>query len=83
MQSLNRVAGALLNGLCEALNVTARRSTEAQVCALAENPQGWAGAFQMSDHMGSYGLIGVLLVGEIGWRYWVVLPRVARSDLAR
>jgi len=41
-------------------NVTARRSTEAQVCALAENPQGWAGAFQMSDHMGSYGLIGVL-----------------------
>jgi FkbH-like protein len=41
-------------------NVTTRRYTEAQVRALAEDPQGWAGAFQMSDRMGSYGLIGAL-----------------------
>jgi FkbH-like protein len=41
-------------------NVTTRRYTEAEVRALAEDPQGWAGAFQMSDCMGSYGLIGVL-----------------------
>ena len=41
-------------------NVTTRRYTEAQMCAIAEDPQGWAGAFQMSDRMGSYGLIGVL-----------------------
>jgi FkbH-like protein len=42
-------------------NVTTRRYTEAQVRALAEERQGWGGAFQMSDRMGSYGLIGVLL----------------------
>jgi FkbH-like protein len=41
-------------------NVTTRRYTEAQVRALAEDSRGWAGAFQMSDRMGSYGLIGVL-----------------------
>ena len=41
-------------------NVATRRYTEAQVRELAEDPQGWAGAFQMSDRMGSYGLIGVL-----------------------
>jgi FkbH-like protein len=41
-------------------NVTTPRYTEAQVRALAEDPQGWAGAFRMSDRMGSYGLIGVL-----------------------
>ena len=41
-------------------NVTTRRYTEAQVRARAQDPQGWAGAFHMSDRMGSYGLIGVL-----------------------
>jgi uncharacterized membrane protein len=30
----------------------------------------------------AYGLIGVLLVGEIVWRYVAVLPRVARSEAA-
>ena len=39
-------------------NVTTRRYTEAQVRAIAEDS--WAGAFEMSDRMGSYGLIGVL-----------------------
>jgi len=41
-------------------NVTTRRYTEAQVSAIASDPGGWAGAFHMSDRMGSYGLIGVL-----------------------
>ena len=41
-------------------NLTTRRYTEAQVRELAADPKGWAGAFQMSDRMGSYGLIGVL-----------------------
>jgi FkbH-like protein len=41
-------------------NLTTRRYTEAQVRAIAEEPHGWARAFQMSDRMGSYGLIGVL-----------------------
>jgi FkbH-like protein len=41
-------------------NVTTRRYTEAQVRAIAEDAAGWAGAFHMSDRMGSYGLIGVL-----------------------
>jgi len=41
-------------------NLTTRRYTDAQVRAIADDPQGWARAFQMSDRMGSYGLIGVL-----------------------
>lgn len=41
-------------------NLTTRRHTEVQVRTIAEDPQGWARAFQMSDRMGSYGLIGVL-----------------------
>ena len=42
-------------------NVTTRRYTEAQMRAMAQDPRGWAGAYQMSDRMGSYGLIGVLI----------------------
>ncbi|MBV8627291.1 MAG: hypothetical protein JO371_05380 [Paraburkholderia sp.] len=30
----------------------------------------------------AYGLIGLLLLGEIVWRYLVVLPRAARSEVA-
>jgi uncharacterized membrane protein len=30
----------------------------------------------------AYALIGVLLIGEVGWRYLVVLPRDARSEAA-
>jgi FkbH-like protein len=41
-------------------NLTTHRYTEFQVRAIADNPQGWARAFRMSDRMGSYGLVGVL-----------------------
>ncbi len=41
-------------------NLTTRRYTEAEVRAIAEDRGGWAGAFHMSDCLGSYGLIGVL-----------------------
>lgn len=47
-------------------NTTTRRYTEAQVRAIAEDPLGWAGAFHMSDRMGSYGLIGVLFCRASG-----------------
>jgi uncharacterized membrane protein len=30
----------------------------------------------------AYGLVGVLLAGEIAWRYLAVLPRAARSEAA-
>ncbi|TDN68890.1 hypothetical protein [Paraburkholderia sp. BL10I2N1] len=30
----------------------------------------------------AYGLVGVLLVGEIAWRYLVLMPRAARSEAA-
>jgi uncharacterized membrane protein len=30
----------------------------------------------------SYGLVGVLLVGEIVWRYLVILPRARRAEAA-
>ncbi|WP_321814952.1 MULTISPECIES: hypothetical protein [unclassified Paraburkholderia] len=29
----------------------------------------------------AYGLIGVLIVGEIAWRKWIVLPRAARLEV--
>ena len=30
----------------------------------------------------AYGLVGLLLVGEIAWRYLVIMPRVRRSEAA-
>jgi FkbH-like protein len=49
-------------------NLTTRRYTEAQVAELAAQPGGWARAFQLTDRMGDYGLIGVLLcrAGDAG-----------------
>jgi len=42
-------------------NLTTRRYTEAQVEQFAAKDGAWAGAFELSDRMGSYGLIGVVL----------------------
>lgn len=53
-------------------NVTTRRYTEAQVRAIARNEAGWAGAFHMSDRMGSYGLIGVLFCTPAGAGEWEI-----------
>jgi FkbH-like protein len=41
-------------------NLTTRRYSEAQVRQLAADPESWAGAFQLADRMGDYGLIGVI-----------------------
>jgi len=53
-------------------NVTSRRYTEAQIRALAEDPEGWTGAFHMSDRMGNYGLIGVLFCRPCGGGTWEI-----------
>ena len=53
-------------------NVTTRRYTEAQMRAIKEDPHGWASAFQMSDRMGSYGLIGVLCCRPVEPLRWEV-----------
>ena len=53
-------------------NLTTRRYTEAHLSAIAEDPQGWARAFQMSDRMGSYGLIGVLCCRPAGRGTWEI-----------
>ncbi|MGP8243490.1 MAG: HAD-IIIC family phosphatase [Bryobacteraceae bacterium] len=53
-------------------NLTTRRYTEAQVLALAEDPLGWARAFQLSDRMGSYGLIGVLCCRPAAGGAWEI-----------
>jgi FkbH-like protein len=55
-------------------NLTTRRYTEAQVRDIATNPAGWAGAFELSDRMGSYGLIGVVLAKPVGRdvQTWVI-----------
>lgn len=41
-------------------NLTTRRYTEAQVRQLSAEPSAWTAAFQLSDRMGEYGLIGVI-----------------------
>ena len=53
-------------------NVAARRYTEAQVLALAHDTHGWTGAFQLSDRMDSYGLIGVLICRATASDQWEV-----------
>lgn len=53
-------------------NVTTRRYTEAQMSQLADDPRGWARAFQMSDRMGSYGLIGILCCRPMDSGAWEV-----------
>jgi FkbH-like protein len=47
-------------------NLTSRRYTEGQVKHIAADPSCWAAAFEMSDRMGSYGLIGVMLCRPAG-----------------
>lgn len=53
-------------------NLTTRRYSEAQVEEIAGDPRGWAGAFQMSDCLGSYGLIGVLFCRPAGDATWEI-----------
>jgi FkbH-like protein len=53
-------------------NLTTRRYTEAQVRALAQDASGWIGAFQLSDRMDSYGLIGVLVCRASSGDNWEV-----------
>jgi FkbH-like protein len=53
-------------------NLTTRRYTEAQIERLAAQPGSWTGAFQLSDRMGSYGLIGLILCVPAGARTWVI-----------
>jgi FkbH-like protein len=58
-KNLARVAQ--LTNKTNQFNLTTRRYTEAQVQRLAEDPDGWTCAFHLSDRMGDYGLIGVIL----------------------
>ena len=47
-------------------NLTTRRYTEAQIHHLAVRQDCWAGAFHLTDRMGSYGLIGLILCVPTG-----------------
>ncbi|PLZ04288.1 hypothetical protein CY652_01025 [Burkholderia sp. WAC0059] len=40
------------------------------------------GAWSLYNGAIAYGLIGALLLGELAWRYLVVLPKAARSEAA-
>lgn len=53
-------------------NLTTRRYTEPQVLALAQDAGGWTGAFQLSDRMDSYGLIGALICRPSASDAWEV-----------
>ncbi len=70
-------------------NLTTRRYSEAEVRAIAEDPRGWAGAFEMSDCLGSYGLIGVLFckpgAGEREWEIdsWLMSCRTLGRQMEK
>jgi FkbH-like protein len=70
-------------------NLTTRRYTEAQVRAIADDPEGWTGAFQLSDAMGSYGLIGVIFCrpvsGAPAWEIdtWLMSCRVLGRQMEK
>jgi FkbH-like protein len=53
-------------------NLTTRRYSEAEVRAMAEDPGGWAGAFHMSDSLGSYGLIGAMFCRPCAESAWEI-----------
>lgn len=53
-------------------NLTTRRYTEAQVQQLTERPRSWTAAFQLSDRMGAYGLIGVVFCIPAGVDHWEI-----------
>lgn len=57
-KNLARVAQ--LTNKTNQFNLTTRRYTEAQVQKMAEDAAGWTCAFQLSDRMGDYGLIGFI-----------------------
>ncbi|HZU24316.1 MAG TPA: HAD-IIIC family phosphatase [Bryobacteraceae bacterium] len=70
-------------------NLTTRRYTEADVRRLASDPECWAVAFELSDRMGAYGLIGVILCvpGEerCSWRVdtWLMSCRALGRQMER
>jgi FkbH-like protein len=69
-------------------NLTTRRYTEAQVRQLAQRPRSWTGAFQLSDRMGSYGLIGLIFcvgTGPNDWEIdtWLMSCRVLGRQMER
>lgn len=53
-------------------NLTTRRYTEAEVEKVAANPSNWASVFRLSDRLGDYGQIGVILCSETGDAVWQV-----------
>lgn len=68
-------------------NLTTRRYTEAQVGQIAEDPDCWVRAFRLSDRMGSYGLIAVLICRPASqpatWEIdtWLVSCRVLGREM--
>ena len=68
----NLVRVAQLTNKTNQFNLTTRRYTEAQVQKLAEDPVGWTSAFHLSDRMGDYGLIGVILCRSAEPQQWEI-----------
>ncbi len=68
-------------------NVTTRRYTEAQVERLAAGAGTWAGAFHLSDRMGSYGLIGLIFCVPSAGRWeietWLMSCRALGRQMER
>ena len=70
-------------------NLTTRRYTEAQVREIACDPECWIRAFRLSDRMGSYGLIAVLICRAAAahdtWQIdsWLMSCRVLGRDMEK
>jgi FkbH-like protein len=70
-------------------NLTTRRYADAEVREIANDPRGWAGAFEMADCLGSYGLIGVLFckpgAGDRSWEIdaWLMSCRTLGRQMEK
>jgi FkbH-like protein len=89
VSSANLARVAQLTNKTNQFNLTTCRYTEAQILRLAEQPGAWTGVFQLSDRMGSYGLIGVLFCKpeDAGERWeigtWLMSCRVLGRQMER
>jgi len=68
--NLSRVAQ--LTNKTNQFNLTTRRYTAAQIQGLLDDPRNWGSGFQLTDRMGEYGLIGVILCRFCSSDQWEV-----------
>lgn len=87
VSEINLVRVTQLINKTNQFNVTTRRYTAAQVLQIASSQDAWAGAFELQDRLGRYGLVGVILckcspnAGEWEIDTWLISCRAIGRQL--